>query len=129
TPVEEPKEPSPFAGIADPPAEPPHRTTPTAHTVAADDVLWQIAETYGLRTETLLWANDLENPDLLLIGQKLLIPPTDGVIYTVSPGDSLADIAIRYGVDVQAIVSSNQLEDADQVQAGVDIFLPGGRPL
>jgi len=128
TPVETP-EPSPFAGIAEPPPTPPPRTTPIHHTVAAGDVLWQIAEQYSLRPETVLWANDVEDPDLLLVGQDLLIPPADGVVYTVRPGDSLVDVAIRYGVDTQAIIGANQLQDADQIQAGADIFLPGGRPL
>ena len=122
-------EPSPFAGIADPPAEPPRRSAPIQHTVAAGDVLWQIAEQYHLRPETVLWANDIDDPDLLLIGQQLLIPPTDGVLYTVRPGDALADVANRYGVEVDAILSSNDLSDANQIVAGTDIFLPGGRPL
>src|SRR5712691_10671025 len=82
-------EPSPFAGIAQPPAEPPHRGGPVQHTVTEGEVLWQIAEQYGLRPETVLWANDLETPDLLLVGQLLLIPPADGVLYTVRPGDRL----------------------------------------
>jgi LysM repeat protein len=127
-PVQTP-EPSPFAGIAAPPAEPPQRGGPVQHTVTEGDVLWQIAEQYGLRPETVLWANDLENPDLLLVGQGLLIPPADGVLYTVRPGDRLADIATQYGVELQSIVSDNHLPDADTVQAGVDIFLTGGRPL
>ena len=120
---------SPFAGIAIPPAEPPHRSGLIHHTVVADEVLWQIAEQYQLRSETILWANDLSDPDLLLVGQDLAIPATDGVLYTVQPGDSLADVANKYGVDLQAIVSSNELADVNQIQAGVDIFLPGGRPL
>jgi LysM repeat protein len=128
TPAETP-EPSPFAGIAQPPPTPPPRTTAIHHSVAAGDVLWQIAEQYSLRPETILWANDVEDPDLLLVGQDLLIPPADGVVYTLRPGDSLVDVAIRYGVDAQAIIGANQLQDADQIQAGVDIFLPGGRPL
>ena len=92
-------------------------------------MLWQIAEQYNLRPETVLWANDIQDPDLLLIGQDLLIPPTDGVLYTVRAGDRLADVANRYGVDLQALVNANHVESADQIQAGVDIFLPGGRPL
>jgi LysM repeat protein len=120
---------SPFAGIAEPPPQPPERTGPVHHTVAEGEVLWQIAEQYNLRPETILWANDIQDPDLLLIGQDLVIPPTDGVTYTVRPGDGLADVAGRYGVDLQAIISSNHLEDADQIQAGTDLFLPGGRPL
>jgi LysM repeat protein len=123
------EEPSPFAGIAQPPPEPAPRTGMITHTVAEGDVLWQVAEHYGLRSETLLWVNDLDDPNLLLIGQQLTIPPRDGVLYTVRPGDSLADVAIRYGVDVQDILRLNPIDDVNQVQAGVDIFLPGARPL
>ncbi|HEY0581710.1 MAG TPA: LysM peptidoglycan-binding domain-containing protein [Chloroflexota bacterium] len=120
---------SPFAGIAEPPAEPPKRTRPVQHTVTEGDVLWQIAEQYHLRPETVLWANDVDNPDLLLVGQHLLIPPADGVLYTVRTGDSLADVVNRYGVELQSVIDTNQLSDANQIVAGKDIFLPGGRPL
>jgi LysM repeat protein len=122
-------EPSPFAGIAEPAAQPTRRTGPIKHTVSAGEVLWQIAEQYALRPETVLWASDITNPDLLLIGQELLIPPADGVLYTVRPGDRLSDVANRYGVELESVVSSNRLEDANQIVAGVDVFLPGGRPL
>ncbi|HLZ31595.1 MAG TPA: LysM peptidoglycan-binding domain-containing protein [Chloroflexota bacterium] len=120
---------SPFAGIVVPPAAAPARQGLVQHTVVAGEVLWQIAEQYQLRPETILWANDIADPDLLLVGQQLTIPATDGVLYTVQPGDRLADVANRYGVDLQAVVASNGLGDANQLQAGVDIFLPGGRPL
>ena len=122
-------EPSAFSGIAEPAPQPPARTAPVHHTVTEGEVLWQIAEQYNLRPETMLWANDIRDPDLLLIGQDLLIPPTDGVLYTVRSGDRLADVANRYGVDLQAIVNANHFDNVDQVQAGLDIFLPGGRPL
>jgi LysM repeat protein len=128
TPVET-AEPSPFAGIAEPPPKPPPRTAPTHHAVTAGEVLWQIAEQYSLRPETILWANDIDDPDVLLVDQDLLIPPADGVVYTIRAGDSLADVASRYGVDMQAVIGANQLQDADQIQAGAEIFLPGGRPL
>ncbi|MGI9148437.1 MAG: LysM peptidoglycan-binding domain-containing protein [Chloroflexota bacterium] len=120
---------SPFAGIVVPPAEPPRRSGLVHHTVLAGEVLWQIAEHYQLRPETIVWANDMSDPDLLLVGQDLVIPVADGVLYTIEPGDRLADVANRYGVELQAIVGSNQLGDANQIQAGTDIFLPGGRPL
>jgi len=120
---------SPFAGIANPLPQPPKRTGLTAYVVQSGDVLWQIADQYHLRPETILWANDIANADVVLVGQKLVIPPVDGVLYTVRPGDRLADVATRYGVDLGAITEANALADADQVQAGQDIFLPGGRPL
>ena len=129
TPDTTPEVASPFAGIAEPPPQPPERPGPVHHTVSEGEVLWQIAEQYNLRPETILWANDIKDPDLLLIGQDLVIPPTDGVTYTVRPGDGLADISNRYGVDLSSVISSNHLDDADQIQAGMDLFLPGGRPL
>src|SRR5262249_57029248 len=87
------------------------------------------ADHYNLRPETILWANDLDDPDLLLVGQQLVIPPQDGVLYTVRFGDRLADVAQRYGVELQTIVGANDIADANLVQAGVAIFLPGARPL
>jgi LysM repeat protein len=120
---------SPFAGIAEPAPQPPARPGPVHHSVTEGEVLWQIAEQYNLRPETILWANDISDPDLLLIGQDLLIPPTDGVTYTVRPGDRLVDIADRYGLDLQTVISANHVDDANTIQSGVDLFLPGGRPL
>jgi len=121
--------PSPFEDIGRAPVQPTQRTDPLTYSVASGDVLWQIAERYGLRTETLLWANDLANPDVLGIGQILLIPPSDGVFYTVRPDERLADIATRYGVELGTIASANHLTNVDQITTGGDLFLPGGRPL
>jgi LysM repeat protein len=120
---------SSFAGIAVPPPQPPQRQGPVHHTVSEGEVLWQIAEQYSLRPETILWANDIQDPDLLLIGQDLVIPPLDGVTYTVRPGDGVAEIANRYGLEVQSVIDANHIEDADQITAGAELFLPGGRPL
>lgn len=119
----------PYAPIAEPPAAPPPRTAPSRYVVEPGDVLWQIAERFGLRSETLVWANELEAPDLLRVGQTLVIPPVDGVFYTVRPGERLADVAIRYGVELETVARSNGLSDVNQVQTGVDVFLPGARPL
>src|SRR5262245_31267019 len=120
---------SPFARIDEAPPEPPRRTGMVTHVVEPDEALWEIAEHYRVRSETIVWANDLDNPDLLQIGQHLIIPPTDGVMYTVRPDDRLADLVARYGVDFGSVLESNGLNDPDQIVAGADLFLPGGRPL
>src|ERR671937_348376 len=69
---------SPFARIAEPPPAPPKRTGLVTHVVQPGEVLWQIAEQYQVRPETILWANDVADPDLLLAGQSLVVPPEDG---------------------------------------------------
>jgi LysM repeat protein len=124
-----PQEASPFAGITQPPPPPARRTGTLTYVVRPGDVIWHVAELFQLRPETLLWANDLDDPDLILVGQKLTVPPADGVLYTVRPGDYLADVVNRYGVDLAATVEANTLADPNQLTAGSDIFLPGGRPI
>lgn len=104
---------------------------PVAHAVAAGETLWSIARSYGLQPETIVWANpEIERwPDLLQVGQVLLIPPVDGVVYTVQTGDSLESLAERYETTASRIVSfaPNRLESSEELAAGSQIMLPGGR--
>ncbi len=127
-PVEPTDAPS-FSAIAEQPPVAPARSDFVPHEIQPGEVLWQVAERFELRPETILWTNDLDDPDLLLVGQTLRIPPTDGLLYTVQPGDSLAGVANRYGVDLSAIVGVNKLTDVDALHVGADIFLPGARPI
>lgn len=97
--------------------------------VQAGDTLHLLAERFGLRAETLVWANDVPNWDLILIGQPLRIPPVDGVHYTVRPGDTLSTIALRFGLEVASVARTNGLADPDRLVVGTELWLPGGRPL
>lgn len=117
-----------FAGIGEP-APIPERTDATTYTVEPGDVIWQIAEKFRLRPETLVWANGIPPTDLILAGQQLVIPPKDGVYYTFQDGERLADVAQRYGVNLDLVATANRLASIDDVQAGVDLFLPGARPI
>lgn len=81
------------------------------YTVQQGDNLFAIAETYGVKAESLLWFN-LEvlndNPSLLEPGMVLNIPPTDGVLHVYHAGESLEAIADQYSestvTTAQAIV-------------------------
>jgi LysM repeat protein len=119
-----------FAALAEPAPEihgP--RTDLVEYGIRDGDTLLTIAEEFGLRAETLVWANDLDDPDLIVSGQKLKIPPVDGLYYTVHAGDGLHAIALRFGIDLTAVITNNQIEDADSVVEGTRLFLPGARPL
>ncbi len=101
------------------------------YTVAAGDNLLTIAGRFGLKPNTLLWANhELEEaPDLIYTGQELTILPVDGVYHTVADGETLADIASRYQVPASAIVDCeyNGLDsDAPLVEPGQKLIVPGG---
>jgi murein DD-endopeptidase MepM/ murein hydrolase activator NlpD len=101
------------------------------YTVQPNDNIWVIAQGFGLKAETVLWANpEVEKlPDLLSVGQKLVIPPVDGVYYTVSAGDTLEKLAKTYQISVDKIVSfkANGLEEPYTLVPGQKIMLPDGR--
>lgn len=80
----------------------------TTYKVQAGDTISDIAAKFGIKPETLLWANsELENnPDLLSIDQVLTILPIDGVYHQVGGSDTIDGIATVYKTDPQAIIDS-----------------------
>ena len=64
------------------------------YTVQRGDTLTAIAAGFGLSLDHILWANPdtIDDPDLLLTGDRLLIPSVAGMIYFIKPGDVLSAI-------------------------------------
>jgi murein DD-endopeptidase MepM/ murein hydrolase activator NlpD len=100
------------------------------HTVIAGDTLYALARKYSLRAETLMWANNMElNPDLLRLGQKLVVPPVDGVYHTVAAKETLQSIAKKYKAKVADIINleSNGLDPRNPtLRVGQKLIVPGG---
>ncbi|MFC2029255.1 peptidoglycan DD-metalloendopeptidase family protein [Chloroflexota bacterium] len=102
------------------------------YTVQPNDNLWVIASGFGLQVETVAWANpEVEKaPDLLSVGQVLVILPVDGIVHTVLPGDTLKKLAKDYKSTVEKIVGfeGNELAEAPYVLTpGTELVIPGGR--
>ena len=101
------------------------------YTVQANDNIWAIAQGFGLKAETVLWANPKveKSPDLLSVGQRLVIPPLDGIYYTVAKGDTVEKLAKTYKTTVEKIIGfeGNDLEEPYTLVAGQQIMLPDGR--
>ena len=51
-----------------------------------------LAARYGLDPMTIMAANGIRNPDLLQVGDDLVILPTDGVLYTLRSGETIRKI-------------------------------------
>lgn len=97
--------------------------------VREGDTLILLAEKYGISLNTILWANNTQNPESsLVVGQQLTIPPVSGILYTVQPGDKIEELAWRFQSDVSAIVEFNQLTTPGQLVPGDRLIIPGGRP-
>jgi flagellum-specific peptidoglycan hydrolase FlgJ len=128
TAVELPQPPAAAADDAGPraAAEPQQRKL-SSYTVKAGDTLSKIAAGFGLNVETLVWANDLADPDLVLAGSKLIIPPAIGVLHRVRPGDTVAELAGLYGSDLQKVIELNALEPPYIIIVGQRLLLPDGK--
>lgn len=96
------------------------------YTVQAGDSIGIIASDFGLRVDTVVWANNLRNPNALSLGQVLKIPPVDGVIITVQAKDTSVSIAKKYKADLQKILSFNKLRDGQDLVVGKEYMVPGG---
>ncbi|GAC1333012.1 MAG: hypothetical protein NVSMB17_12850 [Candidatus Dormibacteria bacterium] len=102
-----------------------HRDVVT-YSVQDGDVLGAIAEKYGLRLDTLRQTNQLADVDTLALGQKLLIPPTNGVLVKVATGDTVPALADKYHVDAATVIGYNAVRNPLQLTTGTYLMIPDG---
>jgi LysM repeat protein len=98
------------------------------HTVRPGESVRSIADANGISSETILAANTMSDPDLLQVGQQLLIPSVDGVLHTVAQDETLSEIADSFGVDTSDLAAANGLTgSADQITVGTVLVVPGAK--
>jgi len=95
--------------------------------VKGGDTLSTIAEYYSISTESILWANSMSSTDYIKPGQKLDIPPSDGVLVEVKSGDTLESLAKKYDASDQAIADFNWLDYPFTLEKGQTLFIPDGK--
>jgi murein DD-endopeptidase MepM/ murein hydrolase activator NlpD len=107
--------------------------------VAEGDTIFGIAEKFGLKPETVLWANYyvlLDDPHALQPGQELNILPVDGTYHEWQQGEGLTAISNYYGVKPEDIINypTNNLDPAaigdltnPNIKPGTWLVIPHGR--
>ncbi len=137
-----------FTPLAPAIAAPPDQTD-QVYLVQAGDTLYSIALRFDVTVEDLITANQIQDPDLIQIGQRLLIPvakeevnpapPASETedqtkqpppayqpqVYVVQPGDTLSSISARLGVTIEELIETNQLSDPNYLRAGQELRIPG----
>lgn len=110
------------------------------HRVAWGESLYGIAAQYGVTVDAILRQNGLVNPDMIYVGQPLVIPYTGparypggpGVFgcanyYIVRTGETLSSIAWKYNTTVYDLLRLNNLYNQNVVYVGQRICVPFGR--
>ncbi|HEY1297954.1 MAG TPA: LysM peptidoglycan-binding domain-containing protein [Chloroflexota bacterium] len=96
------------------------------HTVRPGESVRSIADANGISSDTVLAANTMTDPDLLQVGQQLMIPSVDGVLHTVAADETLSEIASSFDVDTADLAAANGLQgSADQISVGMVLVVPG----
>ncbi len=113
-------------------APPAQAASPTTYVVQRGDSLSLIARRYDTTVRAVAELNDVANPNLIFVGQRLLIPstgdsppPPSTQIHIVQPGETVIRIAARYGVTTSAIVEANYLANPSLIFAGQRLVIPG----
>lgn len=89
------------------------------------DTVASIAAKFHVTSDSIRWSNDLQGNDVTP-GQKLLIPPVNGIVYVVKSGDTAAILAERYHTSKSKIVAYNDAEISG-LRVGERIIIPGGQ--
>ncbi|MBI5960355.1 MAG: LysM peptidoglycan-binding domain-containing protein [Chloroflexi bacterium] len=121
------------------------------HSVQVNETLYRIAAQYGVTTQQIAQANNITNPDLILMGATLQIPcpvpstPTpiapqqpqqpqtttgqgglSGNIYVVQAGDNIYRLSVRFGVTMQELMAANGMSAAtsQMIYVGQELIVP-----
>ncbi len=128
----------------------------TTYTVVAGDTLYSIARRFDTTVDRLIALNGLTNPNVLYVGQVLVVPlttplpptspaptvtgtpptavltltpsptPSGPLTHVVQPGETLYRIALRYGTTVQQLVILNNLPNPNLIYVGQVLIIRPG---
>ncbi|MEE8163297.1 MAG: LysM peptidoglycan-binding domain-containing protein, partial [Anaerolineae bacterium] len=132
-----------------------HRS-PATYIIQRGDTLSLIAHRYNTTIRAVAELNSILNPNLIRIGQRLIIPsagysspslrqpftstglstsdaaqdtpPSPTQIHTVQQGETLTRIALRYGTTISVIVAANDFANPSLIFTGQRLVIPGSSP-
>ena len=104
------------------------------YTVRAGDTLSEIADKYNVNYAKLATYNNIPNPNVIRVGQKIKIPknlatneakPKDEpIVHIVKSGETLSEIAAKYGTTYQKLATYNNISNPNVIRVGQKIKIP-----
>lgn len=104
----------------------PADNTISTYVVQEGDTLSEIAQSFDVSTNTILWANNLSSVKDIHPGDTLVILPVSGIQHTIKKGETLASLAKTYGGDATDIAAFNGFDASAPLAAGAVVIIPGG---
>lgn len=103
------------------------RTENITYVVQEGDTTSNIAASFGISLNTLLWANNLSSLSVIRPGDELLILPVTGIFHKVKNNETISSIAKYYDADSEEIIVFNDLPADGTIQIGDKIIVPDGK--
>ena len=109
---------------------------PPVYVVQPGDTLYSIAQRFGTTVEAIAATNDIADPSLINVGQKLVIPTPQpepvlspqpkpySRVHPVHPGETLPFLAFRYGTTVWTLHEVNDLGRLGLLVPGLELTIP-----
>jgi len=95
--------------------------------VKSGDTISGIAKNFGITTNTILWANEIDDIDSIKPKDKIFILPVAGLSYVVKKGDTIESIAKEYKAKGDKIIAFNNLPANGELSEGAEIIIPEGQ--
>lgn len=103
-----------------------HQGTIVVYAVQHGDTPSSIAARFDISLNTLLWANNIKDPNMIHVGDELIILPITGVQYEVKKGDTISSIAKEFKGNADDIMSFNGLPVGVALVPGTVLIVPDG---
>lgn len=92
------------------------------HVVKENETATSIAEQYNVNLNRLLFDNEIQNPDQLVVGQSILIL-IPSVVHVVKANETLQSIASQYGITELNIIRNNPYLTLDPMLNVGDVLI------
>jgi murein DD-endopeptidase MepM/ murein hydrolase activator NlpD len=105
------------------------------YVVRPGDTLSAIAQRFDTTVDAIVNANDIVNPSLINVGQKLIIPTSqpelvpstepaaDARVHVVNPGETLPALALYYRTSIWALREANHVHRLGMVAPGQELTI------